>query len=211
MASLAKMVAEEARGSLPRENFGISPLDLTDMQGIDIPLEYDITSVLGDILMCEVADENVKGEVKRNGIIISESLATKMWRVAKVLLCGPLCSDNVKTGDFVMYPSDKGIPLISHDGKKLIFLNESRMFCICKPRDIIKELPEENEIAVPVNTTDSSSTDITTGRIVSVCCAGCGKLFNQKDTIKSNGLSWCGSCGSGKKIDSKLGVVIKVK
>lgn len=134
MASLAKVIAEEARGSLPRENFGLPSLDLTSMQGVEIPLEFDITAVLGDILMCEIADENVEGEVKRNGIIISQAMATKMWRVAKVILRGPQCSDTIQIGDYVMYPSDKGIPLISHEGKKMVFLNEARMFCVVKPR-----------------------------------------------------------------------------
>ena len=134
MASLSKMIAEDQRGSLPRENFGLPSLDLTDMQGIEIPLEFDITAVLGDILMCEVADEGKEGEVKRGGIIISQAMATKMWRVAKVILRGPQCSETVQVGDYVMYPSDKGIPLISHEGKKLVFLNEARMFCVCKPK-----------------------------------------------------------------------------
>lgn len=134
MATLSKIIAEEARGSLPQENRGLPAFDLLEMQGVEIPMEYDIISVLGDILMCEIVDETKDGQVMRNGIIVPQEMQTKMWRVGKVLLKGPQCSEHVNAGDYIMYPSDKGIPMISHEKKKLVFLNEARMFCVCKPR-----------------------------------------------------------------------------
>ena len=126
------MIEQEGRGSLPRENNGLPPLDLDDMQGIGIPLEYEVDGVLGDILMCEIIDETEQGEVNRNGIWLKQEVSGKMWRVAKVIKTGPQCSGTVKIGDCVMYPSDKGLPMI-HLKKKYVFLNEPRIFCICKP------------------------------------------------------------------------------
>jgi co-chaperonin GroES (HSP10) len=133
MGKLAAAVENEGRGSLPRENNGLPSLDLTDMQGIDIPTQYAIDKVLGDILMCELVDENENGEVNRNGIWLKQDINGKMWRVAKVIKIGPEVSGIVKAGDHVMYPSDKGIPMLNM-GKKYIFLNEPRIFCTCKPK-----------------------------------------------------------------------------
>lgn len=134
MGKLGEIVGLEidARGTLPFENNGLPPLDLTDMQGITIPTSFEIEGVLGDILMCELADENEDGEVNRGGIWLKQEINGKMWRVAKVIKTGPQCSGVVKVGDFVMYPSDKGLPMVDI-GKKYIFLNEQRIFCTCKP------------------------------------------------------------------------------
>ncbi|MDD4109957.1 MAG: hypothetical protein PHS54_00225 [Clostridia bacterium] len=133
MSKLAAMVENEGRGSLPRENMGLPSLDLTEMQGADIPCTYEIVSVLGDILMCEIADESSTGEINRDGIWIKQEISGKMWRVAKVIKTGPECSGNVKIDDYIMYPSDKGLPMVNL-GKKYIFLNESRIFCVCKTK-----------------------------------------------------------------------------
>ena len=77
-------------------------------------------------------DENNNGEVNRDGIWLKQDITSKMWRVALVIKAGPTCSGNVKVGDYVMYPSDKGLPMV-RTNKKYIFLNESRIFCTCKP------------------------------------------------------------------------------
>ena len=129
----SQIIENTGRGSLPRENNGLPSLDLNEMQGIGLPGEYEIIGVLGDILMCEVIDETDSGEVMRGGIILKQEMVTKMWRVAKVVRCGPQCSPNICVNDLVMYPSDKGIPAINA-GKKYVFLNESRIFCLCTPK-----------------------------------------------------------------------------
>lgn len=132
MSKLAEMVEADGRGARPDTNFGLPSLDLTEMQGIEIPLEYEITGVLGDIMMCEVIDESKEGEVCRGGIWLKQDVVGKIWRVARVTQVGPQCSGAVNIGDCVMYPSDKGLPMVKM-GKKYIFLNEPRIFCICKP------------------------------------------------------------------------------
>jgi len=130
MTTLHEEVHNE-HGTLPRENFGLPALNLDDMQGTNVPSEIEILGVLGDILMCIVADEGVDGEVNRGGIIVNTDITQKVWRVAKVVKKGPDCSGVVKEGDHVMYPSDKGIPMVQL-GHKYIFLNEQRIFCTCK-------------------------------------------------------------------------------
>lgn len=136
MSRLSEVIEQNGRGLLPRENMGLPSLDLCDMQGIEIPLEYEITGVLGDILMCEISDENESGEVLRNGIWLKQDIVGKMWRVAKIIKKGNRASKELNVGDYVMYPSDRGIPAINMENKKLIFLNEERIFCICKPKQI---------------------------------------------------------------------------
>ena len=132
MSKLADVIEQEGRGALPRENFGLPSLDLTEMQGVSIPADWEIDGVLGDVLMCEVIDENESGEVLRNGIWLKQDIVGKMWRVAKVEKVGPECTGRINVGEYVMYPSDKGLPMMRHK-KKYIFLNEPRVFCTCKP------------------------------------------------------------------------------
>ena len=118
-----KMTASQG---LPANIHGLPVFNMDDMGGATIPTDYDIVSVLSDIIMCEIADESETGEVKRDGIWISKDMVKKMWRVAKAIKVGPLCT-GVKVGDYVMYPSDKGLSMISTGGKKYIFLNQGCM------------------------------------------------------------------------------------
>ena len=205
MAVLSDNVNMDTRGSLPRENMGLPSLDLMDMQGASIPCEYEIESVLGDILMCEIADENEAGEVNRNGIWIKQDITAKMWRVAKVLMVGPEASGRIITGDLVMYPSDKGIPMVKLK-RKFIFLNESRVFCVVKAIE-----KEQSEILSPVKQTPPVQSEPTPTSKRTVSCAGCGKLIDLRMCIKSNNRSWCTECGKDKKPDSKSRGLIKVR
>jgi hypothetical protein len=100
-----------------------------------IPGDWDIKTPLHDIIMAEFADENDAGEILRDGIWLKQEITNKLWRVARVIKCGPSCSDNVIPGALVMFPSDRGIPMVTFFGKKLIFLNEERIFAIVeKPK-----------------------------------------------------------------------------
>lgn len=131
MSNVAQMIEESGRGSLPRENNGLPSLNLDSMQGISVPGDYEVEGVLGDILMCEVADESESGEVLREGLWIKPDITAKLWRVGRVVCKGPDTSSNINVGALIMYPSDKGIPMIKHK-KKYIFLNEGRVFCTLK-------------------------------------------------------------------------------
>lgn len=134
MGQLAKLIEENGRGSLPIENNGLPSFNLDQMQGTTVPSDFEIVGVLGDIVMCELVDESPTGEVLRDGIWVKPDVTHKMWRVAKITKLGPKCSSNIKVGDNVMYPSDKGLPMVSRGGKKVVFLNEERIFAIVNPK-----------------------------------------------------------------------------
>lgn len=96
--------------------------------------EWTLTSVLDDILMVQYTDSSESGrEVYRNGILVPIDVATYVWRVGRVILSGPNCK-YTKKGDHVIFPNDKGIRASSINGlKNIVFLNESRIFGVCKP------------------------------------------------------------------------------
>ncbi len=124
-----------AQAHLPEEVHGIAPLDLETCNRDTIPSDWNIVSVLGDILMCEYVDESDQGEVLRGGVWIQKNMVQYLWRVAKVIKAGPGVSGNIKVGDCIMIPSDKGIPGVTKDNKKIIFLNEPRVFAVVEPKE----------------------------------------------------------------------------
>ncbi len=117
---------------LPRENNGLPDLD--QYKNCPLPEDYEITELLGDVVMAEYADVAEDGKsLVRNGIILpSEVVDQKAWRVGKVLLVGP-DTRQVKVGHHIIFPGDKGIVGIQKKGKTIIFLDEKRIFGICAP------------------------------------------------------------------------------
>ncbi|NCX56447.1 MAG: hypothetical protein EBW87_04520 [Burkholderiaceae bacterium] len=116
---------------LARENNGLPSLDpYTDCP---LPEDYEITELLGSVVMAEYADVAADGKsLVRNGIILPHAVVeNKSWRVGKVLLSGPDCTQ-VKTGQHIIFPGDKGIVGIQRGGKTVIFLDETRIFGICE-------------------------------------------------------------------------------
>ena len=69
---------------------------------------------------------------------------TKEWRKGKVVLAGP-DAKYAKEGDVVVFPNNMGVTIsgvhVTDKGpvKKGIFLNEERMFGICKKKDVSAE------------------------------------------------------------------------
>lgn len=103
-----------------------------------LPQDYEITQVLGDIIMAEFVDCNEDGSlINRGGIFVNNNITQNTWRVAKVLLHGAGCSKIIKKGVLVMFPNDKGIKaLIAGKSKKpVIFLNEERIFGIVESKE----------------------------------------------------------------------------
>ena len=106
-------------------------------------LGFKLSKVLDDILLIKYADlGDETGEVvMRNGIMVPLAHVQRAWRIGKVVLAGPRCR-YTKVGDFVCFPSDKGLPCsnLDVDGigilKDATFLNEARIFGICKPADL---------------------------------------------------------------------------
>ena len=117
---------------LARNNNGLADID--PYQNCPLPEDFEITELLGDVIQVVYADTAEDGRsLVRNGIILPEEVVdNKAWRVGKVVLAGPN-TKQVKTGHYVIFPGDKGIKGIQKNGKLNIFLNEERIFGICKP------------------------------------------------------------------------------
>ena len=101
--------------------------------------DYKLSFVFEDIILVEYIDE-VEGAgdvINRGGIFVPTNAMVKAWRKAKVILVGPTAL-YAKVGDIVIFPNDKGVAVanIEVEGhgklKKGMFLNEKRLFGICK-------------------------------------------------------------------------------
>ena len=124
-----------------------SLIDLTRYVGDEFVLpDYIITNLFDDLLLAEYVDVSPDGNaIKRGGIYVPLNTAPRAWRVAKVLIVGNKCN-NVKVGDHIIFPGDKGIPVSklqycnTESGETSIvatgiFLNEERLFGVCAPID----------------------------------------------------------------------------
>lgn len=119
---------------LARNNNGLADID--QYKNCPLPEDFEITELLGDTIQVEYADVAEDGKsLVRNGIILPSAIVDqKAWRIGKVILTGPN-TRQVKSGHYVIFPGDKGLPGIQKNGKLTVFLNEERIFGICKPVD----------------------------------------------------------------------------
>jgi len=117
--------------SLGAEVHGIAPEDYKD---VPLPEDYEIVELLSNVISVEYVDVASDGKsIMRNGIILpNQVIDNRAWRVAKVTLAGPACKQ-VKVGDIIIFPGDRGLQSIQKNGKMLVFLSEERIFGICKP------------------------------------------------------------------------------
>lgn len=103
-------------------------------------LGYKLSNLFDDILLAQYVDTESNEFVDRNGVLLPLNAETKAWRLGRVLLTGPNCQ-YTEVGDVVCFPNDKGIPVsnINVEGYGVIkhgmFLNEQRLFGVCKPDD----------------------------------------------------------------------------
>lgn len=114
--------------------------------------DYELSFIFDDILLVEYIDTTNEGDgVIRNGIYVPTNALTKAWRKARVILAGP-DAKYTKVGDIVIFPNNLGITVSNIDIENVgsiksgIFLNENRIFGICKPKnknDIEGELRAE--------------------------------------------------------------------
>lgn len=120
-----------------------SHIDLSDRNlptdfGLD---DYILSKLMDDVMLIEFCDlesgEDGVEYVMRGGIAIPTTQVHNMWRKGKVILKGP----NVRytdVGEVVLFPANMGIQVsnieVEDFGKisKGLFLNEQRMFGICK-------------------------------------------------------------------------------
>jgi|TARA_R100001230_G_C5487014_1_gene36004 hypothetical protein len=131
-----------------REAFDHSPkrslIDLDTYQHTDnFSLHgYSLSRVMDDIVLAQYVDLSDDGQtIERNGIYIPLSQVQKTWRIAKVILSGPLCKF-CGPGDVVCFPDDKGvkvdnIKVAGHDEplRNCLFLSETRFFGVCNSID----------------------------------------------------------------------------
>ena len=127
--------------SLGANVHGIAPEDYKD---VPLPEDYEIVELLSNVIAVEYVDVAPDGKsLVRNGIILPNQVVDhRAWRVAKITLAGPDCKQ-VKVGDIVIFPGDRGLQSIQKNGKMLVFLSEERIFGICKPATA--EEPKKNK------------------------------------------------------------------
>lgn len=118
-----------------------SLIDLTKHSEGDFGLDdFELTFIFDDILLVEYADETEEGDIMRNGIVVPTNAVNKAWRKARVILTGPNVK-YAKPGDIVIFPNNLGVTVANIDvegrGKLKggVFLNEDRVFGICKPKN----------------------------------------------------------------------------
>ena len=94
---------------------------------------FSLDEVYDDIIIVEYADLSDDGDsIVRNGLYIPIHQVQKAWRIGRVVLHGPN-AQSVKSGDYVCFPNDTGIPVSNMNIggtviKNAVFLNEDRLF-----------------------------------------------------------------------------------
>jgi len=117
-------------------------IDLTSHSEGDIGLsdDFELSFIFDDILLVEYIDESEDGDIQRNGIFVPTNAITRAWRKAKVILAGPKAK-YAQEDDIVIFPHNLGVTVSNMDiagkgkVKKGVFLNEDRIFGICKLKD----------------------------------------------------------------------------
>lgn len=98
---------------------------------------YSVVKPFADFILVEYIDIVQGGEIEVDGLVIPQTVKEMQWRKGKVLQIGPYVR-NVKAGDLVTFPNDKGLATSkvwynAEDGTVKvcdngIFLNEERLF-----------------------------------------------------------------------------------
>jgi hypothetical protein len=117
-------------------------IDLSSHSEGDIGLsdDFELSFIFDDILLVEYIDESEDGDIQRNGIFVPTNAITRAWRKAKVILAGPKAK-YAQEDDIVIFPHNLGVTISNMDiagkgkVKKGVFLNEDRIFGICKLKD----------------------------------------------------------------------------
>lgn len=153
MAQVSVDILETRRSLIDLDSYGKGNFGLGD--------DFYLSFLFDDIVLVEFIDEVSDGQgdaIQRNGIFVPTNALIKAWRKAVVVLTGPSVK-YCKKGDIVIFPNDKGASVsnIEIEGygklKKGVFLNEQRLFGVCKrvnPESVAnKELLNEHEPREP--------------------------------------------------------------
>lgn len=116
-------------------------IDLKDHSQGEGPLliGYELNELFDDIILATYSDLDECGDnIVRDGIVIPGNAAERAWRIAKVVMTGPNCTQ-VKAGDHVIFPNNFGMRAsnikvagLSSKIKNSVFLNEERIFGTCQ-------------------------------------------------------------------------------
>jgi cellobiose-specific phosphotransferase system component IIB len=132
MAQVSIDVLEPRKSLIDLDSYGKGNFGLGD--------DFQLSFLFDDIVLVEFIDEVSDGSgdaIVRNGVYVPVNSLIKAWRKAQVILTGPSVKF-CKKGDIVIFPNDKGAAVsnIEIEGygklKKGVFLNEQRLFGICK-------------------------------------------------------------------------------
>ena len=132
MAQVSIDTLETRKSLIDLDSYGKGNFGLGD--------DFELSFIFDDIVLVEFIDEanGPQGDVIiRNGLYVPVNALINAWRKAKVVLVGPSVK-YCKQGDIVIFPNDKGAAvsniIIQGYGKltKGVFLNEQRLFGICK-------------------------------------------------------------------------------
>ena len=122
-----------------RTEKGLIDLDAYKGDMFDLD-QFKLSAVFDDIVLVEMIDEtddNGATSIVRNGLHVPVNILTKAWRKAQVVLTGPNVQ-HAKVGNIVIFPNDRGVEVSNIEVvgygklKKGKFLNEQRLFGICK-------------------------------------------------------------------------------
>jgi len=102
-------------------------------------LGYELNELFDDIILATYSDLDECGDnIVRDGIVIPGNAAERAWRIAKVILTGPNCTQ-VSPGDHVIFPNNFGMRAsnikvagLTSKIKNSVFLNEERIFGTCQ-------------------------------------------------------------------------------
>ena len=115
-------------------------IDLKDHSQGEGPLllGYELNDLFDDIILATYVDLDECGDnIVRDGIVIPGNASERAWRIARVILTGPNCTQ-VKHGDHVIFPNSFGMRAsnikVNGVGKitNSVFLNEERIFGTCQ-------------------------------------------------------------------------------
>ena len=119
---------------------------------------WDITELFADTIWAEYIDEeesDQEGMIKRGSLHIPKRAARTFYRLAKVILAGPKCSESVKPGAYLLLPPQQGnyglnpgatqgggLPGVQKRGKigPNVFLREQNVMAIIVPREMDHDL-----------------------------------------------------------------------
>ena len=112
--------------------------------GLILPPTLIPANLFDDVILIEYCDlhggEDGSEYILRGGIAVPINQVHNAWRKGKVILNGPRVQ-YAKVGDVVVFPNNMGIPItnLEVEGygkiKNGLFINEQRMFGICKVND----------------------------------------------------------------------------